>query len=308
MGNGVGVEDKWKVYRLPGYPGGHRRAISGAMLPALDPDLASLHLDVDSGTGMLRFDHGKANEMGSVELRDFERLCEFLESGAVRTLISTSSRVSARGTSIFISGANVTERTGWDSDRIKAHVRWQRAVLTRLRRAPVFHIAVVDGIALGWGTEFTLTCDYRIACPNAKFGLPETGLGILPGAGGSSELASRIGVNQALRLGMTGEQIGPDEAVRIGLADERSASLEAGLSRAGELAVAVARRSPTSVSAYKAAVLATVGMGSAERDDVEARAYECCVDSGDAAIGRAHFAALTSGGSVPWGPFRPWKP
>ncbi len=262
---------------------------------------------VDGDVATLAFHHGKANEMGAAELRDFERVCGFLESGAVRALVCTSRRVSSRGTPIFISGANVTERVGWSTDEIKAHVRWQRAVLGRLRRVPVFHVAVIDGLALGWGAEFTLSCDYRIAGPNARFGLPETGLGILPGAGGSSELSARIGVNQALRLGMSGEQIDADEAVRIGLADERCDSLEAGLARALSLAALVARRSPTSVAAYKSAVLGTLGVSGPEREAVEAAAYEHCVDGGDAAIGREHFAAITAGRVVPWGAFRPWS-
>jgi len=268
------------------------------------PAFESLRVLVDGDTARMTFDHGKANEMGSAELRDLEALCSVLESGALRSLISTSRRVTSRGTAIFISGANVTERAGWSTDAIKAHVRWQRAVLGRLRRAPVFHVAVIDGIALGWGTEYTLCCDYRIAGPNARFGLPETGLGILPGAGGSSELSARIGVNQALRLGMTGEQVGADEAVRIGLADEGCASLDAGLERARALAAMAARRSPTSVAAFKDAVLRSMGLPPTQREALEAAAYEHCVDSGDAAIGRQHFATLTSGGVVPWGPFR----
>lgn len=272
--------------------------------------LESLKLSVPEGSavGVLEFHHGKANEMGSAELRDLEVLCAHLESGALRALITTSRRVSSRGTSIFISGANVTERVGWADERIKAHVRWQRAVLARLRAAPVFHVAVIDGLALGWGTEFTLTCDYRIVGPNARFGLPETGLGILPGAGGSTELSMRIGVNHALRLGMTGEQIGADEALRIGLADEGADSLDAGLTRAQALCTLVGRRSPTSAATFKAAVLATVGMEAAAREEVEARAYEHCVDTGDAAIGRANFAAITAGAEVPWGRCTPWKP
>ena len=258
--------------------------------------------------GTLTFNHGKANEMGSAELRDLEALCAFLEKGALRALVSTSRRVSARGTALFISGANVTERSGWDDSRIKAHVRWQRAVLGRLRAAPVFHVAVIDGLALGWGTEFTLACDYRIAGPNARFGLPETGLGILPGAGGSTELSGRIGVNHTLRLGMTGEQINAEEAVRIGLVDELATSLDAGLARADALATLVCKRSPTSTATFKAAVLATVGMESEARESVEARAYEHCVDSGDAAIGRANFTMLTAGVPAPWSTYTPWKP
>ncbi len=274
----------------------------------MPPTLSSLHLTVDGAVARLELNHGKANEMGSAQLADFAALTEWLATGEVRALITWSRRTSAKGTGIFIAGANVTERVDWPEARIKAHVRFQRETLGRLRQAPVFHVAVVDGVALGWGTEFLLCCDYRIAGPNARFGLPETGLGILPGAGGSSELPGRIGVNQALRLGMTGEQIDSPEAVRIGLVDEGAASLDAALARAETLARKAATRSPTAMAAYKAAALAAEGLLREQRVAVEAAAYEHCVDSGDAAVGRANFAAITEGRAPPWGPFRKWSP
>jgi enoyl-CoA hydratase/carnithine racemase len=201
-----------------------------------------------------------------------------------------------------VAGANVTERAGWPDDRVKAHVRWQRSVLGALRRAPVFHIGVVGGVALGWGTEYLLTCDYRIAADGAVFGLPETGLGILPGAGGTSELWSQVGPSHALRLGMTGEQIDADEAVRIGLVQERSTDVAAGLDRARALAARVAKRSPTALAAFKRGVLAAIGANAADRTELEAVAYERCVDVGDAAIGRAGFAAIRAGEPVTWSP------
>ncbi len=250
----------------------------------------------------LEFDHGKANEMGTPQLRELEALTTMLaESGAV-ALVTTSRRRTSKGTPIFVAGANVTERTGWDEARVKAHVRWQRQVLAGLAAAPVFHVAVVDGVALGWGTEYTLTADWVIACDEATFGLPETGLGILPGAGGTSELWARIGPNQALRLGMTGERIGADEAVRIGLAHERAKDVDAGLRRADELADLVTRRSPTAVAAFKRAVLASIGEAPQVRRELEARAYERCVDTGEAAIGRQSFDVVRAGGTPPWGP------
>lgn len=255
---------------------------------------------------VVEFDHGKANEMGSVQLNEIERLTSFLaESGAV-ALISTSRRRTSKGTPIFVAGANVAERADWAPEAVIAHVQWQRQVLAALRRAPVFHVAVVDGVALGWGTEYLLTCDWRIAANSAEFGLPETGLGILPGAGGTSELWPQIGVPQALRLGMTGERIDADEALRIGLVQERVADVDAGMARARALAAMVAKKSPTAVAAFKAAVLESAG--AAARADVEARAYRHCVDTGEAAIGRASFEAIRQGASVAWGPRRLWKP
>lgn len=272
-------------------------------------DLRSLHLTVDGPVARVRFDHGKANEMGEVEIGDVERLAAWLETGEVRVLISYSERVTSKGTPIFISGANVTERAPWPIEQVKAHVRRQRAALARLRAAPVFHVAVVHGIALGWGTEYLLTCDWRIVAPGARLGLPETGLGILPGAGGTAELPNYVGLTQALRLGMTGESVEAEEAVRIGLADELVVDLAAGLARADALADKVRRRSPTAVAAFKAATLAAIGKAPAERAEIEAAAYEHCADSGEAAIGRAFFNAIISGQAPPpWGGFKPWSP
>jgi enoyl-CoA hydratase/carnithine racemase len=282
-----------------------------------DAALTSLHLhhplhQEDGGPDLrvlaVELNHGRANEMGKAELLEWAALTARLQQGEVRALITYSRRRSASGKGIFISGANVTERVGWTDDQIKAHVRWQRATLAALRAAPVLHIAVVDGVAFGWGTEFLLTADYRIGGPDGRYALPETGIGILPGAGGTSELWSMVGVAQALRLGMTGEVIDSAEACRIGLIQETAPSVDAGLARALDLAKMVARRSPTAVAAFKSGLLASVGEAPALRGEVEARAYEACVESGDAAIGRANFKALTSGGEVPWGPLRPFKP
>ncbi len=273
--------------------------------PPVPPPLQSLKLSVEGDIAWIFLDHGKANEMGTAEVADFSSLAEWLEGAPVRSLVISSRRLSAKGTPIFIAGANVSERSDWSTEKLRAHVRFQRETLARLRRVPVWVVAVVAGRALGWGTELLLACDYRIACPGSSFALPETGLGILPGAGGSSELAALVGVHQALRLGMTGEALSDEEAVRIGLCDELAADLDAGLRRARSLGEQVSTRSPTAVAAYKQAVLWSVGQEAAARREIEGRAYEHCVTSGEAAVGRRAFAGKTA---PVWGPFRPWLP
>jgi len=267
-----------------------------------------MKVDHQGNIALLEFDHGKANEIGRAQLDALSALGEELIGRGTRALISFSRRMSSRGTPIFVSGANVTERAGWTPDQVAAHVRYQREVMSRLRVLPLFHVTVIHGVALGWGTEWLITADYRLATPTAAFGLPETGLGIIPGAGGAAELRGLIGLAQAVRLGMTGERIDADEALRIGLVQEKVADVDAGLARARELAALVARRSPTAVAAYKAAALASVGRLPAARREIEARAYEHCLASGDAAIGREHFAAIRDGGEVPWGPLAPFDP
>ena len=267
-----------------------------------------MKIEMDNRIAWLEFDHGKANEMGRVQLQEIDELGRRLLDSGVLALVSFSRRISKRGTPIFIAGANVTERQGWSREEVEAHVRYQRDVLSRFRRLPIFHIAVVHGVALGWGTEWLITCDYRIATAGAAFALPETGLGILPGAGGTSDLASMIGLPQTIRLGMTGEKIDGAEAERIGLVQEVVADLDSGLDRARSLGSAVARRSPTALATFKSATLAAIGRTGEERREIEARAYEHCVRSGEATIGRESFLAIRKGEPVSWGPRKPFDP
>ncbi len=268
----------------------------------MEPTLKVSRLD-DGAVVSLELDHGKANEIGVVQLDELDALVASLNAGPAVALVTWSRRVSSRGTPLFIAGANVTERVGWSDAAVKAHVRRQRETLAALRRAPVLHVVVVGGVAFGWGTELTLAADYVIAADGARFALPETGLGILPGAGGSTELQRRIGPAHALRLGMTGEVIDAAEAARIGLVQERCATVDDALARAMALARMAATRSPTALAAFKGAVIDSAGLGWDARRELEAVASERCVDSGDAAIGRAWFAA--GGGEAPaWGPRR----
>lgn len=259
-------------------------------------------------TLVLTLNHGKANEMGSNTLHAWTEVTKALHSGQIRSVITTSQRLSRSGKPIFIAGADVTERTEWSNEQVKAHVRWQRNTLAALRKAPVFHCALVHGVALGWGTEFLLCCDYRIGTPTARYGLPETSLGILPGAGGTTELWMEIGIAHAMRLGMTGEQIGSEEAARIGLIQEQSTDYESGFNRLLTLCKLANRRSPSALSAFKSALLTARGLTSSERLELEATAYEHCVESGDAAVGRAHFKEIIKGQTPPWSPFQSFSP
>ncbi|HJN76792.1 MAG TPA: enoyl-CoA hydratase/isomerase family protein [Myxococcota bacterium] len=263
-------------------------------------------LETQGHTSLLTLDHGKVNEMGRDQLRAFEGLIEVLESSDVRTLVTTSRRRTKKGTPIFVGGANVKERVGWTRDEIAGHVRWQRRTLAALRRLPLFHVAVVNGLALGWGTEYLIACDYRIATPEAVFGLPETGLGILPGAGGTSELSALVGASNALRLGMTGERIPASEAERIGLVQEVVEDVDAGIARARAMGEMVSTKSPTAIAAFKTATLTCLGLPAGERGHIEGKAYEHCLDTGQAKIGRDHFDAIRAGEDVDWGPRKPF--
>jgi enoyl-CoA hydratase len=104
-------------------------------------------------------------------------------------------------------------------------------------------IAVVNGFALGGGCELALACHVRIASTNARFGLPEVGLGIIPGYGGTVRLARVVGLGRAVELTLTGAQVKAEEAERIGLVTH-VVEPEALMDRARELAGQMAPRAP----------------------------------------------------------------
>ena len=126
-------------------------------------------------------------------------------------------------------------------------------------------------------------------------------MGILPGAGGTSELWAHVGRANALRLGMTGEKISPTEALRIGLVQELSNSYDEAVTRAQDLARMVGKRSPTATALFKRSLVSCLGMSQEHRRESEAKAYEACVDSGQAAIGRASFKKIRNGERPEWG-------
>lgn len=265
----------------------------------------ALHVGLEEGGRLvtLRFEHGKANEFGQAQLRDLEALVGAIRAAPeVGALLVYSERETASGTPVFVSGANVTERVGWTNADVLAHVRWQRGILMALRDLPVFVVMVADGLALGLGTELLLTADCRLATPRASFGLPETGLGIIPGALGTAELAPLVGTGNALWMGMTGETLDAETALRIGLLQKVLPDRAAALAEARRLVSRVLLRSPRAVAAFKAAVRAGVGEEAPARAEREARAYEVLVEAGEAAIGRESFKSIREGKTPPWSP------
>ncbi|MBY8855695.1 enoyl-CoA hydratase/isomerase family protein [Nocardia sp. CA2R105] len=109
-------------------------------------------------------------------------------------------------------------------------------------------IAAVNGYALGGGCELALACDIRIASPTAKFGLPETMLSVLPGAGGTQRMGRLIGMGRAIELILTGRLVDAAEAHAIGLV---TAVTDDPVATARETAQNILRRGPLAVQLAK---------------------------------------------------------
>ena len=120
----------------------------------------------------------------------------------------------------FVAGADISELSSQTPVLAKARARAGQDVFRRFETCPKPVIAVVNGFALGGGCELAMACHIRIASDAAKFGQPESKLGLLPGYGGSQRLPRLIGKGRATQLLLTGEMIDAAEAYRTGLVNK----------------------------------------------------------------------------------------
>lgn len=126
-----------------------------------------------------------------------------------------------------------------------------QSVFNEIAALPVPSIAAINGFALGGGLELALACDLRVASHKAKLGLPEVGLGIIPGFGGTQRLPRLVGRGRALDLIFTGRHVSAEEALSLGLVNRVG---EDALQTAKELAGAILKNGPVALALAKEAV------------------------------------------------------
>lgn len=125
--------------------------------------------------------------------------------------------ITGAGEKAFVAGADIGELAKMDAMSGVQVSRTGQGIFRSIERFPKPVLAAVGGFALGGGCELALACHLRMASENAKFGLPEVTLGIIPGYGGTVRLARLIGMGRAVELTLTGDMINAERALELGL-------------------------------------------------------------------------------------------
>lgn len=150
----------------------------------------------------------------------------------------------------FVAGADIKAMREMDAEQAEAFSRRGHEVMNAIAHIPAPVLAAVHGFALGGGLELALACDLIYASTEAKFGLPEVGLGLIPGFGGTQRLGRLINRHAARELVLTGRTIDAQEAYRIGLA-LRVFEPDALLDEVSAVADQIVGRGPHAVRAAK---------------------------------------------------------
>ncbi len=196
--------------------------------------------------------------------------------------------VTGAGPKAFVAGADIAEMAALDASKAQAFAHELADGLDVLESSPKPVIAAVNGFALGGGCELAMACHVRISADTARFGQPEVGLGLIPGAGGTQRLQRLVGRGRALHLILSGETIDAAEAYRIGLVERLlpAAELRAGVTA---YAAALLMKSPIAIARALDAVLSGGEMPLTEALRLEASLFGLCFASDDMREGTLAF-------------------
>ena len=201
---------------------------------------------------------------------------ELTQDPSVRAVVLTGA-----GNRAFCAGADLKERSQMSDDEIRAQLSLYRSELAWLSAPHFPTIAALNGTALGGGLELALMCDLRVAVRHAELGLPETRLGIIPGAGGTQRLVRAIGEARAKELILLGRRLTAEEALELGLLHRVVAKQRRLLSETLDFIQPILDGAPIAQRAALRAIAAATDLPLSAGLAVERQCYEACLTSAD---------------------------
>ncbi len=194
----------------------------------------------------------------------------------VRLVIVTGS-----GDKAFCAGADLKERAGMSADEVRALLLAYESELGWLETIPVPTLAAINGAALGGGLELALLCDLRIAAEHALLGLPETSLGVIPGAGGTQRLPRLLGEARAKELILRAARLTAPEALILGLVNQVMPKGDDFLREVMAWADPILSGAPLAIRGALKAMRGATSRDLREGLALERAEYEACLNSED---------------------------
>jgi enoyl-CoA hydratase len=205
----------------------------------------NLVLEIEDRIALLQINRPKKlNALNRATISELNKAFTSLESDPdVQVIILTGT-----GPKAFVAGADIAEFANFGEEEGKQlSARGQKELFDLVEQLQTPVIAAVNGFALGGGLELAMSCHFRIASENAKMGLPEVSLGVIPGYGGTQRLPMLVGKGRAMELILTGGMINADRALEIGLVNHVTPPEEL-LGLARKLAGKIVKNSPVAIS------------------------------------------------------------
>jgi enoyl-CoA hydratase len=211
----------------------------------------SLLTSLDEGIFVITINRpDKLNALNKTVIEELSAVIDEVYSNEqIKTAIITGA-----GPKAFVAGADISEFLSMGTNDGEAlATKGQGMVFNKIEQSPKPIIAAVNGFALGGGCELAMSCHFRLASENAKFGQPEVNLGLIPGYGGTQRLAQLIGKGKAMELLMTAAMIDANEAKQLGLVNYVTTANEL-LPKAKELIALIMTKGPNAVGKVITAV------------------------------------------------------
>ena len=186
----------------------------------------------------------KLNALNRETIAELHEAFKALDQDAsVRVIIVTGA-----GSKAFVAGADISEFAGFSVEEgARLAAKGQELLFDFVEQLSTPVIAAVNGFALGGGLELAMACHFRVASDNARMGLPEVTLGVIPGYGGTQRLPQLVGKGRAMEMIMTGAMIGIEQAHMYGLVNHMVAQEEL-LPYCKKIGARIATNSPTAIS------------------------------------------------------------
>lgn len=237
--------------------------------------------------GVLTLTINRPNQLNALNSEVIASLSKHIEevqtNDDVKVIIITGS-----GEKAFVAGADIKEFADFSPQQGKDLAALGQATLfDRVERSAKPVIAAVNGFALGGGLELAMAAHIRVASSNAKLGLPEVSLGVIPGYGGTQRLAQLVGKGKALEMVLTGGMISADEAATLGLVNYSVEQTDL-METCKGIAKKIMRNAPTALSAAIKSVVAGY-TASVDGYSVEIEEFGLCFGTEDFKEGTTAF-------------------